>query len=226
MQFWTIMLVIAMILSMIASFRVNSTFKKYSTARTRSGITGAQTAAALLQANGIYDVQIQRVSGSLTDHFDPTSKTLRLSDSVYGSSSIAAVAVAAHECGHAMQHHFGYAPINIRGALVPVANFGSKISWILIMLGLAIGGSGSLILLKLGILLFSAAVAFQIVTLPVEFNASARAMEQLEQRGLLYAEELKPARKVLSAAAMTYVAAAATSIIQLLRLISIMNRRR
>lgn len=226
MDFWYWMLIIATILSIAASAKVNSTFKKYAQVRSRSSMTGAQAAQRLLQANGIYDVSIEHISGSLTDHYDPSAKVLRLSDSVYGSTSVAAVAVAAHECGHAVQHHVGYAPLSIRSKLVPVVNFSAKISWPLILIGLLIGGSGSTLLIEIGIILFSASVLFQIVTLPVEFNASSRALSFLESNGILTEEEHNPARKVLSAAAMTYVAAAAVSIIQLLRLVAILNRRR
>lgn len=226
MDFWYWMLIIATILSMVASFKVNSTFQKYAQVHSRSNMTGAQAAQRLLQANGIYDVGIEHISGSLTDHYDPSAKVLRLSDSVYGSTSVAAIAVAAHECGHAVQHNVGYVPITIRSKLVPVANFGAKISWPLILIGLLIGGSGSVLLMEIGIILFSASVLFQIVTLPVEFNASSRALCFLESNGILAEDEHKPARKVLSAAAMTYVAAAAVSIIQLLRLAAMLNRRR
>lgn len=226
MDFWYWLLIVATVLSMAASVKVNSTFRKYTQIRSRTNMTGAEVAQRLLYANGIHDVSIEHISGSLTDHYDPSAKVLRLSDSVYGSSSVAAVAVAAHECGHAVQHHVGYVPISIRSALVPIANFGAKISWPLILIGLLIGGSGSVILLEIGIILFSAAVLFQIVTLPVEFDASARALRFLESNGILTGEERGPARKVLSAAAMTYVAAAAVSVIQLLRLVSILNRRR
>lgn len=226
MDFWYWMLIIATILSMVASFKVNSTFQKYAQVHSRSNMTGAQAAQRLLQANGIYDVGIEHISGSLTDHYDPSAKVLRLSDSVYGSTSVAAIAVAAHECGHAVQHNVGYVPITIRSKLVPVANFGAKISWPLILIGLLIGGSGSVLLMEIGIILFSASVLFQIVTLPVEFNASSRALSFLESNGILAEDEHKPARKVLSAAAMTYVAAAAVSIIQLLRLVAMLNRRR
>lgn len=226
MDFWYWLLIVATVLSMAASVKVNSTFRKYTQIRSRTNMTGAEVAQRLLYANGIHDVSIEHISGSLTDHYDPSAKVLRLSDSVYGSSSVAAVAVAAHECGHAVQHHVGYVPISIRSALVPIANFGAKISWPLILIGLLIGGSGSVILLEIGIILFSAAVLFQIVTLPVEFDASARALRFLESNGILTGDERGPARKVLSAAAMTYVAAAAVSVIQLLRLVSILNRRR
>ena len=173
---------------------------------------------------GIYDVTIQHVSGELTDHYDPRNKTLNLSDSVYGSTSVAAVGVAAHECGHAIQHDRGYAALKFRSALAPVANIGANISWPLILVGLLLGGSG--VLIRIGILMFSLAVLFQLVTLPVEFNASNRAMNLLSETGILYQEELAKTKKVLNAAALTYVAAAASSILQLLRLVLLYGRRR
>lgn len=220
-----ILVVIGMILSLWASARVKNTYAKYSKERSLSGMTGAQAAQRILSMAGIYDVTIKYVPGNLTDHYDPRNKTLNLSDAVYGSSSVAAVGVAAHECGHAIQHDRGYAPLKLRSALVPVASFGANISWPLILVGLLFGGNGTLI--QLGILLFSLAVAFQLVTLPVEFNASKRAMTMLEDTGVLYADELAKTRKVLNAAALTYVAAAASSILQLLRLVLLFggNRR-
>ncbi len=221
----TYMLVlIGVVLSMLASAKVNSTFRKYSQVRSRSGYTGAMAAERILKSAGIYDVRIEHISGNLTDHYDPSNKVLRLSDSVYGQSSVAAVGVAAHECGHAIQHAKGYAPLKIRSAIVPVANFGSKISWPMILLGLFLGSAGNT-LIQLGILFFSAAVAFQLVTLPVEFNASSRAVEILGSSGILYEEEVRHTKKVLSAAALTYVAAAASSILQLLRLIILFGGR-
>ncbi len=221
----TYMLVlIGVVLSMLASAKVNSTFRKYSQVRSRSGYTGAMAAERILKSAGIYDVRIEHINGNLTDHYDPSNKVLRLSDSVYGQSSVAAVGVAAHECGHAIQHAKGYAPLKIRSAIVPVANFGSKISWPMILLGLFLGSAGNT-LIQLGILFFSAAVAFQLVTLPVEFNASSRAVEILGSSGILYEEEVRHTKKVLSAAALTYVAAAASSILQLLRLIILFGGR-
>ncbi len=221
-----ILVLIGVILSLWASARVKSTYAKYSGERSLSGMTGAQAAQRILSMSGIYDVTIQHVAGNLTDHYDPRNKTLNLSDAVYGSASVAAVGVAAHECGHAIQHDRGYAPLKLRTALVPVANIGANISWPLILVGLLFGGSGTLI--QLGILMFSLAVAFQVVTLPVEFNASKRAVTMLEETGVLYADELPKTRKVLNAAALTYVAAAASSILQLLRLVLLFggNRRR
>lgn len=183
-------------------------------------------AERILHREGIYDVTVQHVSGNLTDHYDPRNKTLNLSDTVYGSDSVAAVGVAAHECGHAIQHAKGYAPLQFRSILVPVANFGSSISWFLILAGLFIGGNSAQWLINAGIFAFSLAVLFQLVTLPVEFNASGRALKILEADGMLYGEEIKQSRNVLSAAALTYVAAAAASILQLLRLIILFGGRR
>lgn len=211
------LIVISALISLFAQFLVNSRFSKYSRVRSRSGMTGAQAAERILQSQGIYDVAIQRVSGKLTDHYDPRNKTLNLSDAVYASTSVAAVGVAAHECGHALQHARGYAPLSFRSALVPVANIGSQLSWLFIILGIFFGGSHTLIMI--GILMFSAAVLFQLVTLPVEFNASGRALKLLSETGILQKDEVSDTRKVLSAAALTYVAAAATAVLQLLRLL-------
>ena len=211
------LIVISALISLFAQFLVNSRFSKYSRVRSRSGMTGAQAAERFLQSQGIYDVAIQRVSGKLTDHYDPRNKTLNLSDAVYASTSVAAVGVAAHECGHAIQHARGYAPLSFRSALVPVANIGSQLSWLFIILGIFFGGSHTLIMV--GILMFSAAVLFQLVTLPVEFNASGRALKLLSETGILQKDEVSDTRKVLSAAALTYVAAATTAVLQLLRLL-------
>lgn len=211
------LIIISALISLFAQFLVNSKFSKYSRVRSRSGMTGAQAAERILQSQGIYDVAIQRVSGKLTDHYDPRNKTLNLSDAVYASTSVAAVGVAAHECGHAIQHARGYAPLSFRSALVPVANIGSQLSWLFIILGIFFGGSHTLIMI--GILMFSAAVLFQLVTLPVEFNASGRALKLLSETGILQKDEVSDTRKVLSAAALTYVAAATTAVLQLLRLL-------
>ena len=221
-----VMVLIGVVICMLASANVNRTFQKYSRIRRHSGMTGREAAERLLHANGIYDVTVQRVAGNLTDHYDPRNKTLNLSDSTYASTSVAAIGVAAHECGHAVQHANGYAPLKIRGSLVPVANFGSTLAWPLILIGFLIQGNASVLLINLGILLFSAAVLFQIVTLPVEFNASSRALKSLETNGILYTEEVADTRKVLRAAALTYVASAASAILQLLRLILISGGRR
>lgn len=221
-----VMVLIGVVICMLASANVNRTFQKYSRIRSHSGMTGREAAERLLHANGIYDVTVQHVAGNLTDHYDPRNKTLNLSDSTYASTSVAAIGVAAHECGHAVQHANGYAPLKIRGSLVPVANFGSTLAWPLILIGFLIQGNASVLLINLGILLFSAAVLFQIVTLPVEFNASSRALKSVETNGILYTEEVADTRKVLRAAALTYVASAASAILQLLRLILISGGRR
>ena len=224
---WTYILVlIGAVLSLIASARVNSTFNKYQRVRSASGMTGAEAAERILHQNGIYDVAVEHVRGNLTDHYDPKNKVLRLSDATYSSNSVAAVGVAAHECGHALQHNAGYLPLRIRSAIVPAANIGSKLGIPIILLGVLL--SGNYFLIQLGIWVFSLAVLFQIVTLPVEFNASNRAMAMMERYGILSGEELRTTKKVLSAAAMTYVAAAASSILQLLRLVILFggNRRR
>lgn len=222
---WTYILVlIGALLCMAASARVNSTYRKYARVRSMSGMTGAEAAQRILYQNGIYDVQVEHVRGSLTDHYDPSAKVLRLSDSVYGSNSVAAIGVAAHECGHAVQHQQNYAPLKIRSALVPVANIGSRLGLPIVILGVIFGGAGSL-LAQIGIWVFSAAVLFQIVTLPVEFNASNRAMHMLSQYGILGQQEVGHVRKVLGAAALTYVAAAASSILQLLRLVLLFGDR-
>lgn len=224
---WTYILVlIGVVICMAASGRVNSVFTRYSRVRSHSGMTGKEAAERILRRNGIYDVQVIHIPGNLTDHYNPGKKTLGLSDTVYNSSSVAAIGVAAHECGHAVQHAAGYAPLSIRGALVPVANFGSALSWPLILIGLLMNSQMSGLLINLGILLFSAAVLFQIVTLPVEFNASSRAVRVLESSGMLYPEEVGDVKKVLRAAALTYVASAASMILQFLRLIIIGGRRR
>lgn len=217
---WTyIFVLLGALISMAASGRVNRVFSRYSRVGSKTGMTGKEAAEKILRKNGIRDVQIIHVEGNLTDHYNPAKKTLALSDSVYGSTSVAAIGVAAHECGHAVQHAVGYAPLKIRGALVPAANFGSMAAWPLIVLGLFMTGQTSAFLINLGIFLFSAAVLFQIVTLPVEFNASGRAVRALESSGMLRQEEVDSVKKVLGAAALTYVASAAAIILQLLRLL-------
>lgn len=218
-----LLVLIGAILSIIASARVQSTFNKYARVRSMSGMTGAQTAEAILRSKGIYDVQIEHIRGSLTDHYDPSKKVVRLSDSVYNSTSVAAIGVAAHECGHVMQHHEGYAPLNVRTALVPAANIGSRIGIPIVLLGLILGSNS--LLINIGIWVFSLAVLFQIVTLPVEFNASKRALVCIEQYGIVTGDERRKSEKVLKAAAYTYVAAAAASVLQLLRLILLFGRR-
>ena len=220
------LVLIGVVLSLLASGRVKSTFAKYSQVRNSRGLTGAQAAEQVLHTAGIYDVRIEHVGGNLTDHYDPRTKVLRLSDSVYGQTSVAAVGVAAHECGHAIQHAKGYAPLKLRSTLVPVANFGSKLAWPLIIFGLFISGESSTILINAGIIAFLGAVVFQLVTLPVEFNASNRAIRMIADSGMMYGEEIKGAKKVLSAAALTYVASAATAILQLLRILILTGGRR
>lgn len=219
-----ILVLIGVLISLWAQGRVNSAFSRYSKVRSRTGMTGADAAMRLLNSQGIYDVTVRPVSGKLTDHYDPRTKTVNLSESVYHATSVAAIGVAAHECGHAMQHNEGYAPLRFRSALVPVANFGSQLSWPLILLGVIFGGLGSP-LVQIGILMFTLAVLFQIVTLPVEFNASSRAIRLLDAQGILSGDEVNGTKKVLGAAALTYVAAAAGSILQLLRLIILFGGR-
>lgn len=221
-----ILVVIGAVICMIASTRVKGTFNKYSQLRSMSGMNGAQVAQRVLQAAGIYDVQVRHVSGSLTDHYDPRTKTVNLSDPVYNATSVAALGVAAHECGHAIQHAKSYAPLSIRSALVPIANFGSMLAWPVILIGLFFNTRSSGLIIDIGILLFSAAVLFQLVTLPVEFDASRRALVMLRTQGILADDELKYTRRVLKSAALTYVASAAAAILQLLRIILITNGRR
>lgn len=221
-----ILVVIGAVICMIASARVKGTFNKYSQLRSMSGMNGAQVAQRVLQAAGIYDVQVRHVSGSLTDHYDPRTKTVNLSDPVYNATSLAALGVAAHECGHAIQHAKSYAPLSIRSALVPIANFGSMLAWPVILIGLLFNTRSSGLIIDIGILLFSAAVLFQLVTLPVEFDASRRALVMLRTQGILADDELRYTRRVLKSAALTYVASAAAAILQLLRIILITNGRR
>jgi uncharacterized protein len=218
-----ILVIIGAVISLIASAKVKTTFAKYSKVGSMSGKTGAEAAKKILRRAGISDVKVEKISGNLTDHYDPKTKTLRLSDTVYGKISVAAIGVAAHECGHAIQHARGYAPLRIRSALVPAANFSSKVAWPIIIAGIFLGSQD--VLLPFGIILFSVAVLFQIVTLPVEFNASSRAVAILDETGILYKDEVKQTKKVLNAAALTYVAAAAASILQLLRLVLLSGGR-
>ena len=217
-----VLILIGMVLSLMASAKLNATYSTYARVGSRCGLTGAEAAERLLRSQGIYDVAVRRVSGHLTDHYDPRTKTVNLSDAVYGATSIAAIGVAAHECGHAMQDAGEDVPLRLRAALVPVANFGAQISWPLILIGFFIGGG---FLVDIGILLFSAAVLFQLVTLPVEYNASHRAVKLLDSIGILRDQEVGQARKVLGAAALTYVAAAAASVLQLLRLLLLFGNR-
>lgn len=219
------LIIIGTVICLLASARVKSTFARYSAMRNHLGMTGAEAAQRVLNGAGIYDVRIERISGHLTDHYDPRNKVLRLSDATYGQTSVAAVGVAAHECGHAIQHARGYAPLNFRSALVPVANFGSMIAWPLILAGLFLNSRSSMLMINIGIVAFSMAVLFQIVTLPVEYNASGRAVKILAETGMMQGEEIVAA-KVLNAAALTYVAGAAASILQLLRIILLTGGRR
>lgn len=221
-----LLVLIGAIICMVASARVKSTYRKYSQYNSMSGMTGAQAANRILNSAGIYDVEICHVSGNLTDNYNPSKKTLNLSDAVYNSTSVAAIGVAAHECGHAIQHQQGYAPLNIRSAIVPVANIGSTVAWPLILIGLLFTGNSSDLFINLGIICFSFAVIFQLVTLPVEFNASSRALAILGREGILADSELPYTKKVLSAAALTYVASAAAAILQLLRLVLLFGGRR
>ena len=218
-----LLVVMGALLSMWASARVNGTFQKYSQVRSRTGMTGAEAARQLLHSQGIYDVTVQAVRGQLTDHYDPRTKTVNLSEPVYASSSVSAIGVAAHECGHAIQDHVGYAPRRLRAAFVPVANLGSTLSWPLILLGLVIGLTP---FIQVGIWMFVLALLFQVITLPVEFNASGRAVQLLGQLGILQGQEVADTRRVLGAAALTYVAAVAASVLQLLRLLILFGGRR
>lgn len=220
--YWTLLLP-AMAIAALAQWKVNAAFHRYSQIRASRGYTGAQAAEAVLRANGVTGVRIERVSGRLTDHFDPRSNVIRLSDAVYGSSSVAAMGVAAHEAGHAVQYAVGYGPIKLRNAIIPVCNLGSQFSLLFIVLGLVLYIEP---LFAVGILLFSLAAVVQVVTLPVEFNASRRALQTLEGAHLLEECELNGAKKVLSAAAMTYVAALLVSMAQLLRFVLAFAGRR
>ena len=221
-----IFVIIGMLITLIASWRMKATFAKYERVASQSRLTGREVAERILRANGIYDVSIRPVSGRLTDHYDPRDKTVSLSEVIYGSTSVAAIAVAAHECGHAIQDNVGYVPLNLRSAFVPVANFGSRLSWPLIFVGFLLGyGNISNILIQIGIAMFLLAVIFQIITLPVEFDASRRALIELENNEILLDTEDKSARKVLFAAAMTYVAAAAAGVLQMLRLMLLFSGR-
>ena len=220
------LLILAIIFALYAQLKVKLTFSKYSDTSNQHGYTAKEVARQILDENGLQNVSIEYISGSLTDHYDPTANVIRLSDSVYNSTSVAAIGVAAHEVGHAIQHAQGYAPIKVRQAIIPVTQIGSKLAVPLVLLGLIISAFEWLI--PVGILLYTAAVFFQAVTLPVEFNASSRALRTLDDNLILYKDEVKQARKVLSAAAMTYVAAMFSSLVSLLRLIAIANggRRR
>ena len=224
---WTYILIMipCLILSLICSASVKSNFSKYSAVKNSRGLTGAQAAQQVLSAHGVTGVRIEPVGGNLTDHFDPRTNVIRLSESVYNAKTVSAVGVACHEAGHAVQHAEGYVPNKIRSAIVPVANIGSKLSWILLVIGMLLPVQFNFVI-TIGIVMYSASVVFTLITLPVEFNASSRALKTIESTGMLDKSEYEGAKKVLSAAAMTYVAAAATSIAQLFRLILISNRRR
>lgn len=227
---WTYVVLVlpCLILSLWASANVNSTFKKYSKQYSLRQLTGAEAAQRVLRANGVHGVRIERVSGNLTDHYDPKTNVIRLSDGVYNNTSTAAIGVACHEAGHAVQYAEGYAPIKLRAAIIPVTNFGSRLAMPLILIGLLFStlGSFSDTLIYLGIACFGLSLVFQLVTLPVEFNASRRALRAIEDGGLLTEEEQKGARKTLTAAALTYVAATAVALAQLLRLITLFGGRR
>ena len=226
---WTYIVLVlpCLILSLWASAKVNSTFKKYSQQRTLRGLTAQEAAMRVLSANGVSGVRIERVSGNLTDHYDPRANVIRLSDSVYDNTSTAAIGVACHEAGHAVQYAQDYAPIKLRSAIIPVTNIGSKLAIPLILLGILFSGLGQFsdTIIYIGIACFGLSVVFQFATLPVEFNASHRALQTIESTGILTEEEQKGARKTLVAAAMTYVAATATALAQLLRLIVLFGRR-
>lgn len=226
-----ILVLIGVAITMWASASMRSTFSRYSRERSMSGLTGRDVALRILHANGIYDVTVNPVAGQLTDHYDPRNKTVNLSEVIYNSPSVAAVGVAAHECGHAIQDNVGYFPLRLRTAIVPVANLGATLSWPLLLVGIVFAQGGSYLgyqLVQLGIMAFSFAVLFQLVTLPVEIDASSRALRNLNETGILPADEQGKARKVLGAAALTYVAAAASSLLQLLRIMILFggNRRR
>ncbi|RKM61270.1 zinc metallopeptidase [Butyrivibrio sp. CB08] len=217
-----ILMIVMAVVCMIASFRVKSVYKKFAKVKAGCGLTGAQAALEILRRSGIDDVIVQYVGGDLTDHFDPRNKAVNLSESTYNSASVAAISVAAHECGHVMQHEEGYLPLRIRTAILPMASFGSKAGVPIIILGLFLSFSP---LVTVGIWVFSLAVLFQVVTLPVEFDASRRALAVLENTGLLSFEEIGGGKKVLGAAAMTYVASTAAAVVQLMRFV-LLNRRR
>ena len=221
MSYWVLFIGIA-VASWLVQMNLQNKFKKYSKIPTGNGMTGRDVALKMLHDNGIYDVQVTHTPGRLTDHYNPANKTVNLSEGVYESNSIMAAAVAAHECGHVIQHHVGYVPIQIRSAIVPVVNIGSKLSWPVIIVGLLIGHTN---LIYLGIILFALTLLFQIVTLPVEFNASGRALRILNDSGMLYEDEVRGARRVLSAAAMTYITATVSTLLQLLRLVLLFGRR-
>ncbi len=221
-RYYWILIIPTMFFALWAQSRVSSTFNKYSRVMSRGGRTAAEICRQILDSNGLYHVRIEHIAGNLTDHFDPTSNVVRLSDTVYGSHSVASIGVAAHEVGHAIQYAVGYVPIRVRAAIIPITNFGSKLSVPLILLGFLFQWQP---IINLGIILFSLMTLFQLVTLPVELNASRRALQTLEGDNILYGEEVSQAKSVLTAAALTYVAALLTSAAQLLRLILLYGRR-
>lgn len=223
-----IALIIAIVFTMIAQSKVNSNFRRYSKVKNDRGLSGAEAARIVLDANGLREVTIEQISGSLTDHYDPRKRVLRLSQTVYGADSIAAVSVACHEAGHAIQHAEGYAPLKIRNGIVPIVNFASQFSWILVIMGIVLLASGNYIgdmLFNIGVIFFVAVIIFHAVTLPVEFNASSRALSQMEMQGVIAEDEEGGAKKVLSAAAMTYVASLAVAVANLLRILAMRGRR-
>ncbi len=222
---YLILVLPCILLALWASANVNSTFRRYSKVISARGITGAEAARRVLQANGVSGVRVEQVSGNLTDHFDPKANVIRLSDSVFGAASVAAIGVACHEAGHAVQYAEDYAPIKLRSAIIPVTNIGSKLAMPLILLGLLFSSGESYTLVYLGIACFGLSLLFQLITLPVEFNASRRAMNAMESSNLFSGDELRGARKTLTAAAMTYVAATAVALAQLLRLLILFGGR-
>lgn len=217
------LIIVGMLLSLAASGNVSATYRKYSKIENARGMTASEVAERILKSAGISDVRIERIEGELTDHYDPKNKVVRLSEGVYYSTSVAAIGVAAHECGHVLQHYNGYLPIRVRNAIVPVVNFGSNLSWPLILLGVLFGLTK---LVDIGIILFTLVLLFQIVTLPVEFNASKRAIGVIRDTGILYGDEITGAKKVLNAAALTYVAGVIATALQVLRLFLLFGRRR
>lgn len=217
------LIIVGMLLCLVASGNVSATYRKYSKIENARGMTASEVAERILKGAGIFDVRIERIEGELTDHYDPKNKVVRLSEGVYYSTSVAAIGVAAHECGHVLQHYNGYLPIRVRNAIVPVVNFGSNLSWPLILLGVLFGLTR---LVDVGIILFTLVLLFQIVTLPVEFNASKRAIGVIRDAGILYGDEITGAKKVLNAAALTYVAGVIATALQVLRLFLLFGRRR
>lgn len=227
---WTYIVLVlpAVIFSLIASANVNNTFKKYSRVYNSRRLTGADAARRILDSNGLQHIRIERISGNLSDHFDPRSNVIRLSQAVYDGATAAAVGVAAHECGHAIQHAVGYLPIKLRSAIIPITNIGSKLAFPMILLGIVLTAwsQQALVIAYIGVALFGLSLVFQLVTLPTEFNASRRALKTIDNMGLLSGDDLKASKKVLTAAAMTYVAALAVTLMQLIRLFLMVNRNR